>query len=206
MLPIDKFVSDCISQDDESICAAVLRETHEELGIPPSCVELLGEVGEAEMNLHRTMTVWPFVVRLYHVRPSRCNLTCNVQGFIYPEGGQATAEALSEHDALPSISVASIMRARSRDEVHNVFHLPLSALVSPARLRSSMFRGQRPYWAIDVSDLNGVLPTELVEGQKGEESVDDNEIGPGMNGKLEIWGLTGWYLSLFMQQLRMCQD
>lgn len=39
-----------------------LRETHEELGIQPERVEVLGEFGPPELTLRGDMRVWPFVV------------------------------------------------------------------------------------------------------------------------------------------------
>ena len=39
-----------------------LRETHEELGIDPKRVEILGEIGPPEFSLGAAMKVWPFVV------------------------------------------------------------------------------------------------------------------------------------------------
>ena len=43
---------------------AALRETHEELGIDPSHVEILGEIGPPEINLRGDMRVYPIVVSL----------------------------------------------------------------------------------------------------------------------------------------------
>lgn len=101
---------------------------------------------------------------------------------------------------LPSIHLSSL-RA-SAPEVAHVFHLPLAALVQPARLRAHQFRGERPYWAIDVTDI--VSSATKGDGEKkngqvewaGETDVD--EVGGGREGKLEVWGLTGWYLNLLM--------
>ena len=55
-------------QEDPSFLAAAMRETHEELGVPPDRVEILGTVGPPEMNLRGNMEVWPFVVsKLYYL-------------------------------------------------------------------------------------------------------------------------------------------
>lgn len=77
-------------------------------------------------------------------------------------------------------------------------------------MRQYMFRGQRPYWAIDVSDL--------VEGDADQKGLSDgkniseppgaiqellDEVGGGRGGRLEVWGLTGWYLSLLMETLQI---
>ena len=49
-------------QTDASILDAALRETHEELGIVPDRVEVLGGFGPAERTLRGDMRVWPYVV------------------------------------------------------------------------------------------------------------------------------------------------
>lgn len=43
--------------------------------------------------------------------------------------------------------------------------------------------------------------SDLVEVTWAGEVAD--EIGGGRDGKLEVWGLTGWYLGLLMQALGM---
>lgn len=86
----------------------------------------------------------------------------------------------------------------SQPEVAQVFHLPLSVMTSPSRLKSYLFRGGRPYWAVVVSDLVSN------QGEKWESDMaDTDESGVGRNGKLEVWGLTGWYLSLLMRVLEV---
>jgi hypothetical protein len=59
-----------------------------------------------------------------------------------------------------------------------------------------MFRAASPYWAIDVSDL--------VQGFEGvNDPVEHPEVGGGKEGRLEVWGLTGWYMSLLMRILKV---
>lgn len=41
-----------------------LRETHEELGLPPDNVEVLGMLDPPEYSLGNKSRVWPFVVRV----------------------------------------------------------------------------------------------------------------------------------------------
>jgi len=93
-----------------------------------------------------------------------------------------------------------------------VFHVPLTELTAPARLRSSLFRGTQPYWAVDVTDIvrsaeatSGVsgATSISIEAVHGEEQLD--EIGIGREGRVEIWGLTGWYLSLLLRKLKLHQ-
>ena len=95
---------------------------------------------------------------------------------------------------IPSLPLSSL--TPSEPEVAKIFHLPLEELVQPARLRLHQFRGWAPYWAVDVSDIAG--------GDSGvdwtaETSLD--EVGGGREGKLEVWGLTGWYTNLFMRAI-----
>lgn len=87
----------------------------------------------------------------------------------------------------------------SKDEVGTAFHLPLSSLISPARLKPSKFRGGKPYWSIDVTDI--IQKYVDIELDPNPGSVD--EVGSGVCGKVEVWGLTGWYLSLLMKRLRV---
>ena len=51
-----------------------------------------------------------------------------------------------------------------------------------------MYRAQEPYWVIDV--------TELVQSAAKEEKSD-------INGRIEVWGLTGWYISMLMKVLQV---
>lgn len=86
----------------------------------------------------------------------------------------------------------------SPKEVAYAFHLPLTALVSPARLRAHQFRNGEPYWAITVTDL--------IDDGKVDWSSDPaqrDEIGGGRGGSLEVWGLTGWYLSLWSKVINV---
>ena len=61
-----------------------------------------------------------------------------------------------------------------------------------------MFRATNPYWAIDVSDI--VEDFEWASDPSGRPKVGD-----GREERLEVWGLTGWYMSLFMKILRVYQ-
>jgi len=83
----------------------------------------------------------------------------------------------------------------SQVEVATVFHLPLERLTNPRYLREHQFRGSAPYWACDVTDL--VAPG--VEWSNAGANSKDDVLGGGFDDeRLEIWGLTGWYINLFM--------
>jgi len=90
---------------------------------------------------------------------------------------------------LPEITLSSLQL--SGREVASVFHLPFDELITMRRLRAHLFRDLQPYWAVDVSDR---VDTAV---ETAPEVAD--EVGGGREGRLEIWGLTGWYLSLFMR-------
>jgi hypothetical protein len=101
----------------------------------------------------------------------------------------------------------------SISEVAVVFHVPLTDLTAPGRLRPYLFRGERPYWAVDVTDL--VRSAEELSGTSGSISVSTelvhgeaqlDEVGSGKEGRVEIWGLTGWYLSLLLRRLQVYQE
>ena len=83
----------------------------------------------------------------------------------------------------------------SQTEVATAFHLPFAAAVSPARLQLHYFRGEEPYWAIDVSDLVQTVP------QTEWSRLD----GDKQDVCLHVWGLTGWYLFSFMKALKIYQ-
>lgn len=90
----------------------------------------------------------------------------------------------------------------SPSEVATVIHLPLSTLISPTRVRNSQFRGQQSYWVVDVTDMvQSTITAETVTTRTTEDMKD--ELGPGVDGRIEVWGLTGWYLSLLMKILQV---
>ena len=83
-------------------------------------------------------------------------------------------------------------------EVFHAFHRPLIELVNPQFLRQHAFRGGTSYWATDV--------TSSVEGLEIDwlpASGMDEVGGSGGSGRLEIWGLTGWYLNSFLRLLNL---
>jgi len=170
-----------VDDTDASRMITALRETHEELGIEPRNIEILGHIGPPELNLRGNMLVYPFV------------------GFVHAD----SSTAVTDDEPLPSCDLADLRKNLSQPEVDAVFHLPFSALASPARLRSSMFRGHRPYWAVGAADLVSEGPSEPVLAPKGAALEDDSEIGAGKYGSLEVWGLTGWYLFLLMKRLQL---
>ncbi|PPQ90763.1 hypothetical protein CVT25_010152 [Psilocybe cyanescens] len=170
-----------IDETDESLVHGALRETHEELGIDPGRIEVLGEIGPSEMNLRGDMRVWPFV------------------GFVHSsDEGEITGD-----QPFPSLDLEVLREQASPAEVATAIHLPLKRFVSSRQVRRSMFRSSEPYWAIDVTDIvKPLLGVDAVAGKTAEEDVKD-EVGPGVGGRIEVWGLTGWYLSLLMKALKV---
>ncbi|KAF9054430.1 NUDIX hydrolase domain-like protein [Panaeolus papilionaceus] len=172
-----------IDETDESFLYGALRETHEELGVHPARVEVLGEIGPPEFNARGDLCVWPFV------------------GFVHSASDNRTTTA--DDEPLPSLDIDAIRQQVSPSEVATAFHLPLKSFTSPTRLRSSLFRLTRPYWEIDVTDLvKPIISEDLVTRTINEEG---QEVGAGSDGKIEVWGLTGWYLTLLMKSLQVYQ-
>ena len=106
-------------------------------------------------------------------------------------------------DPFPSLDIDILRKQLSPSEVAAVIHLPLRALISPTRIRNSLFRRQEPYWVVDVTDI--VQPTirssiraETATTRAAEEIKD--ELG---DKRIEVWGLTGWYLSLLLKILQV---
>jgi len=94
-------------------------------------------------------------------------------------------------DPLPPLRMDSL--TPSELEVAAAFHLPLALAASPTRLQVHHFRGAQPYWAVDVSDL-----------KKSAIQIQSSHLnGDGPKEKIEVWGLTGWYLFQFMKALKI---
>ncbi|RPD76471.1 hypothetical protein L226DRAFT_533580 [Lentinus tigrinus ALCF2SS1-7] len=185
-----------VDKTDPTTLAAALRETEEEVGIHPNQVEILGRFGPPEHSLGG-MRVWPYVG---FIHPS------NTDNDQHPSGTHPDPGA-DDDMPLPSLPLASL--TLSQREVAHAFHLPLSAVMSPPRMHSYLFRGQRPYYAISVADIVAGIGAVHADGPEGAEvrwindSKQRDEIGGGREGRLEVWGLTGWYLSVLMRILRV---
>lgn len=177
-----------VDETDASTLAAALRETEEEVGIRPEQVEVLGRFGPPQLSLGG-LRVWPYV------------------GFIHPSAHcrSEAADATNGMDTpLPNLNMADLRL--SQREVAHAFHLPLSDLVSAPRLHQYLFRGLTPYYAIDVSDIISTHDSEQVVSSDGQvpwasDPAGRDEIGGGREGRLEVWGLTGWYLNVLMRIL-----
>lgn len=106
---------------------------------------------------------------------------------------RSTIDKLRPDEPLPSLDISNL--ALSPKEVAQAFHLPFSAACDHSRLRNHLFRGGEPYPTVDVTDL----VTGVDWAKQGSTPVD--EVGGGRAGRLEVWGLTGWYLSAFLRAL-----
>ncbi|KAL5531615.1 hypothetical protein ACEPAG_4492 [Sanghuangporus baumii] len=188
-----------VDDGDASFLAGALREADEEIALKPEQVEILGELSPPERSLSG-LRVWPYVG---FVRPST---PLNETKRLHISMDSNTSIDLDS--PFPSLSMSSLHA--SAPEVAHVFHLPFSQIAQPARLRAHRFRGDRPYWAINVTDIVSSAAKHRdsdKDNEKrfvewaGETNVD--EVGGGREGKLEVWGLTGWYLNVLMHALRM---
>ena len=107
-------------------------------------------------------------------------------------------------EPLPSLNLSSLKL--SPKEVACAFHLPLSAVLSPLRLHHYLLRGARPYYAIDVTDFVSPKGPEHMGVVYSNDKINcDNNVEdePGNNreGRIEVWGLTGWYLTTLLRIL-----
>lgn len=123
------------------------------------------------------------------------------QGFVHAAHGE---KPQLENHPYPSLDLQLLRKETSKSEVDAVFHLPLAAFTSPSRLQPQFFRGQRPYWTIEVADLVsnenvGIVASQETGGQK-------DEVGNDRDGRLKVWGLTGWYLSMLIRKLQIHED
>lgn len=84
----------------------------------------------------------------------------------------------------------------SQLEVAAAFHLPLALAATPTRLQVHHFRSGQPYWAVEVSDLIKSAIQIQSSYPNGDESME----------KVEVWGLTGWYLFQFMKALKIMSN
>lgn len=118
----------------------------------------------------------------------------SLKGFVHVDKDLDQASGLDED--LPSLDIEALQSHVSRDEVDLVFHLPLSALTSPTRIKRRLFRNEVPYSCIDVTDLvTGFLDHHTISS--GQPTIED-EVGPGGDaGRIEVWGLTGKISPLF---------
>jgi nudix motif 8 len=136
------------------------------------------------------MTVWPFVVSYSY--NSECTRESNlaIQGFVHSPNNNYP---MKPEDPFPSLDMSTIREALPTIEVEAAFHLPLSSFVEPTRRRAATFREGKPYWVISVADL----VRDSINERKDADVVNSNKLEDG----LEIWGMTGWYLSLLMKTL-----
>lgn len=125
--------------------------------------------------------------------------TKGFQGFLHVNGFDPNIE---EDAALPSLDMAAIREKASKDEVETTFHLPLSTFASAARLKHTLFRDDQPYWSIDVTDI---VSTHLQTAPEATSGSVDEVVDGGFGDKIEVWGLTGWYLSLILKKLKIHQ-
>ncbi|KAH8832440.1 NUDIX hydrolase domain-like protein [Flagelloscypha sp. PMI_526] len=175
-----------VDESDPTLESAALRETAEELLIRSECVEILGNFGPPIPNQNGSYLVWPFV------------------GYVHRD--PFTLTQLSDDEELPSLHLDEINRLASKDEVAEVFHLPLSALLSPTLVKRRLFRNETPYSCIDVTDLLSpqVRPSPTSSSPEVELRNDGsttNTLRSNCSGRIEIWGLTGWYLTILMRRL-----
>lgn len=114
-----------------------------------------------------------------------------MQGFVHATAQRRNETGGDLEAPLPSLRMDSL--TPSQLEVAAAFHLPLALAASPTRLQVHHFRAGQPYWAVEVSDL--------IKSAIQIQSSHPN--GDRPKEKVQVWGLTGWYLFQFMKALRI---
>jgi hypothetical protein len=121
------------------------------------------------------------------------------QGFIH---GSMESRVTANEEPLPSLDIRNIRQNASPDEVATVIHLPLQIFASPTRLRQSRFRASRPYWPIEVTDI---VRAAIKDDEMLKVGLNYGVLEPGVESRIEVWGLTGWYLTMLMKALHVYQ-
>lgn len=189
-----------VDEEDASFWGAATRETHEELGILPSCVQRLGELCPPETAMRADTLVHAFVGFLH--RDTNWDDSSSEDTILPPIDIQAARAHISAE-------IADASAQHLPREVDQVFYLPLSVLIyDRRRRREGIFErpwGRGRYWAIGVRDrISSVAPLgEMGEGVPLSSNVPqpDSEVGAGGGEPKtpEVWGLTGWYLNVFLR-------
>jgi len=132
------------------------------------------------------MKVWPFVVSVYLIVQLReCDAKrCIDKGFVHA----SDERGVLPDEPFPSLDMNTLRCQASPVEVATTIHLPLKFFASPTRIRTSEYRAQESYWVIDVTDL-----------VQSAVNLSEEE----RSGRIEVWGLTGWYISMLMKVLQV---
>ncbi|KAG8854571.1 hypothetical protein FRB96_007441 [Tulasnella sp. 330] len=166
-----------VDEVDVSSLGAALRETHEEIGIEAGRIEVLGQMGPPILS-YTGLRVYPFV------------------GFVHPLPLGRPSYLDPTDEALPSMQMDAF--SLSPAEVIHLFHQRFTDLVDPKVLRPHAFREIEAYYAVDVT-------SEVQRsGIKFSAGTGVDEVGGSdQPGRLEIWGLTGWYTNVFMRLMEL---
>ncbi|KAF8327222.1 NUDIX hydrolase domain-like protein [Cantharellus anzutake] len=183
---------------DANLVDAALREAFEEIGVRPSQVEILGCLAQPTVS-STGLTVHCYVGFIHpyeELSPGARKRTPSLVPNSHPV-------SIPSSIPLPSLSINSLRPNPS--EVQQVFQFPLSYLLSPLRLRPHNLLMRSSYWAIDVTDfikpeLRGLLPNVPCSPNDGDEA--GRIVDPAVP-KIEVWGLTGHYMNVFMRRLMM---
>ena len=127
------------------------------------------------------------------------------QGYLSPSPVAARPQAeLDEEAPLPVFDMETLKL--NMDEVAQVFYLTFEELADERRLRHHRFRGRPAYWAVNVSDkVDPVYWTSplYLPGEQPREQTGEFAVAGERQAKLEVWGLTGWYLNLIMRAMKL---
>ncbi|GHJ87157.1 hypothetical protein NliqN6_3559 [Naganishia liquefaciens] len=159
---------------DASLLDAAIRETSEELGVSVDQIEYLGQFAEPEVS-YKGLVVWPFLAFVHQRRDARPGV-------------------------LPELDLTRLRLSSA--EVQSVVALPLPSLQSlsiskiPAlKLERQLFRNRFPYEVIDISKA------PVLETAERSTGWTTSIVSRGLTDKVEVWGLTGWFVDVFLRRL-----
>ncbi|KAJ1918652.1 hypothetical protein H4219_002455 [Mycoemilia scoparia] len=131
-----------VDPTDKSPMETALRETEEEIGIPPSCISILGALPPIPSGSF-TMRIHPFVAYIHDT---------DFQNHRASGNGQETNATTN-----PSIKDLTVEDLEcNHDEVHRAFSLPISHFYDQSKQRLMQFRDTSfkiPVYSTDKKDL-----------------------------------------------------
>ncbi|WAQ85770.1 hypothetical protein PtA15_6A399 [Puccinia triticina] len=177
-------------QIDQSLLGTALREAHEEVGLVPQQMELLGSLEPLVSNSGSTL-VWPFVVFIHSLE--------HQSAFSTPAPMIPRLMSPLATKPLRSPALEDFRGKHQVAEVELVFQISLAALLEPDRQSPSSFRNdpQRPYleWNVEpeiFSARNNAAYTRPPEGPTNTSPTNH-----------KLWGLTGWLIHSFLRKIRL---
>ncbi|KAJ9122409.1 hypothetical protein QFC22_001832 [Naganishia vaughanmartiniae] len=181
------FAGGKVDSTDKSLLNTAIRETSEELGIKVEQIEYLGRFAEPEVS-YGGLVVWPFLLSANEVQ--------NVVGLPIP-----SLKELGDH--------------RSKQTPPLEFNSTSGNAESTGTrlgLKQRLFRHRVPYDVVDVSHVPVIQPafdagaSDVHAYDKSISVWGPSMVSQGLAEEVEIWGLTGWFLDVFLRKFKIWDE